>query len=89
MRDFKRDMRNYIKNIVAILMLVVLLPASSGIPIFHHICGFDGSHITSIFTSQKCEHEHGIESKCSECANETETQDQCTIDEDCINNNSV
>ena len=61
-------------------MIVVILPATGGISIYHHICGLDGSHMTSFFIQQKCEHDHGKDGTCSECAAETNADNQCSFD---------
>ena len=70
-------MKKY-KNIVAILMILVLLPATGGISIYHHICSIDGEHNTAIFSKTSCSHKSEDHCNCAETSENA--QSQCNLD---------
>lgn len=56
-----------VKNIISLLLILTLLPATSGIMIFHHICNTSHTHTVSLFTQSKCDHHEETTGVCEHC----------------------
>jgi len=71
-----------ISNLVSILLILTLLPATSGVSVFHHICNAKGTHSVSIYTA-KYHHQEVEQTDCEHCTNNINT---CSYDNhtDCI-----
>ncbi len=71
-------MRRKILKLSSMFLILILLPASSGVAVFHHICNVEGTHNVSLFTETKCDHQEDISGICEKC---TEHKNDCSFDE--------
>lgn len=60
-------MKLIIKNIIGIFLIFALLPATSGVLVFHHICNSSHTHTISIFSKVKCDHHEETTGICEHC----------------------
>ncbi|MFH1049661.1 MAG: hypothetical protein V1779_01880 [bacterium] len=66
-----------ILNIIGIILILTLLPATSGVAIFHHICNVEGTHNVSLYTETKCDHHEETTGVCEHCLKDTKS---CTVE---------
>ncbi|MFC2131279.1 hypothetical protein ACFLSQ_07580 [Bacteroidota bacterium] len=70
-------MNKRILNIISALLIVMILPASTGVSVFHHICGMEGTHSVSLYSESTCSAHH--EEACA-CCEDAENNNTCSID---------
>ncbi|ROL58008.1 hypothetical protein D9V86_11990 [Bacteroidetes/Chlorobi group bacterium ChocPot_Mid] len=56
-----------VKNIIGIFLILALLPATSGVMVFHHICNTSHTHTVSIFSKAKCDNHEETTGICEHC----------------------
>lgn len=54
-------------NILSVFLILTLLPATSGVSIFHHICNKEGTHSISIYAEMKCNKHEEETNVCEHC----------------------
>jgi len=64
-------------NILSPILILVMLPATSGVSIFHHICHSEGTHMVSLYTESKCDHDEETTGVCEHCQKNIKS---CSID---------
>jgi len=60
-------MNRKILNIISIFLIMALLPATSGVALFHHICNANGTHSVSLYSETKCDHHEETTGVCEHC----------------------
>jgi hypothetical protein len=68
-------MRQIIKNIATILVVSLLVIATGGLNIYHHICHCEGESSASLFAATTCQHQQ--EAKAASCCKTVEVPDCC------------
>jgi hypothetical protein len=56
-----------ITNIISVILILTLLPATSGVALFHHICHASSTHHVSLFKEYKCDHHEETTGICEHC----------------------
>jgi hypothetical protein len=69
-------MNNKVSNIVSILLILIMLPASSGVSVYHHICSMEGTHNISLYSETTCHHED--DHSC--CHSQEANKDGCSFE---------
>lgn len=69
-------MMNLVKNIISVCLVLVLMPATGGVTIYHHICNIDGEHNTALFSQTSCSHHQHDHCDCAELP-----QNECNLEE--------